>query len=167
MSIIRGLARLDHGQPMASGVAFGIFVRPRTDHPSPSRRRRWKHAEQYTLRPGRAAKGTTVDSPQELQTTVERTSSSSRKRGATTGVRLSAWRDFRSARQAGQRLGAWKRPIAAKSRRSSSENANAVPQSRQVSAASVGCMAGLRRVRGVSRPARADATVWAVLSRTC
>lgn len=53
-------------------------------------------------------------------------------------VPLSAWRVLRATRHVGQRLGVWKWPRAAKERRSSSENVNGPPQSRQVRMASVG-----------------------------
>ena len=75
-------------------------------HASPSRRRRWKQAAQYTLRPARAAKGTTADSPHALQVIVVRVCRSSRNPGATPRVPLSAWRALRASRHAEQRLGA-------------------------------------------------------------
>jgi hypothetical protein len=131
-------------------------------------RRRWKQAEQYTLRPERAAKGTTADSPQELHTTVVRVSRSSRKPGATARVPLSAWRALRVARHAEQRLGGFRWPTAANERRSSPEKVNESPQSRQVETVSgcttvesierVGNLASLTRRRGTGHRAEARPT---------
>src|ERR687885_764483 len=89
------------------------MVQAKIRHASPSRRRRWKQAEQYTLRPARAGNGTTADSPHELQMTVDGVCRRSRKPGATARVPLWAWRVFRAARHAGQRLGGWWRARAA------------------------------------------------------